>query len=419
VPNRAHYLQSRIESARTRIEILSSMRKLVALPKESDLTERQWRSINLQFAGQQRRLIERLEAANQRLLPHIYERRIQRRLNAALGQLELDLSQALVFFDTYIDVLTQRHPGPLGAMLAGCDVVARDALRRDHPSLLVVESPLVYCDRGFGASTLREGIVFPEHGRNPMPLIQIPYSRLKEKYNLTSILHEVGHEAMVRLGLRAELPKVLRTAAARAGGSSGIGDLYALWSSEIGPDFWGFCCSGIAAAGTIQEFLALPPAHVFRIQWTDPHPAPYVRGLLAFRLCRDVWGRGPWDAWQRTWLSNYPLELAPPDARHFLKQAAQAIPAISDALLNHKFTTTAGRPVAALFDFRVLDPESLASRIAGSTVRLTGLRPAAHLAVFRTLREQGRISEPALDRLMTQWLLALGKKEKSVAVATG
>ncbi|HUS05351.1 MAG TPA: hypothetical protein VMZ52_03595 [Bryobacteraceae bacterium] len=411
MPHRAHYLQSRIESARSRIRILSTLRNLAALPKAGDLTDRQWRGINLQFAGRQTNLMERLAAAEQRLLPHIYQRAVQRQLNAALGQLELDLSQALVIFDTYMDVLTQRHPGPLGAMLAGCDIVAKDALRRDHPSLLAVEDPLVYCDRGFGASTLREGVVFPGGARNPMPLIQIPYSRLLEKYNLTSILHEVGHEAMARLGLRTELPKVFRATVSKAGGSSAIADLFSLWSSEIGPDFWGFCCSGLAAAGTIQEFLALPPAHVFRVLWTDPHPPPYIRALLAFRLCRDVWGRGPWDEWQSTWLGNYPIDQAPADSKPTLRQAQRVIPAISEALLSHKFDTTGGRPIPSMFNLGVLNPGSLAGRINGSSIRLRGLRPAAHLAVFRVLREQRNIAEPALDRLMTQWLLTLGKRK--------
>lgn len=414
---RGHDVDARIDSARTRVAVLSRLRELAALPKANDLTERQWRSLDLQFAGRQTNLMERLLEAERALLPHIHDPAARRRMTHVLGQLELDLAQALVIFDTYMDVLTQRHPGPLGAMLAGCDVVARDAMRRDHPSLLAVEDPLVYCDRGFGASTLREGVMFPGGARNPMPLIQIPYSRLWEKYNLTSILHEVGHEAMVRLGLRTELPRVFRAVVKRAGGSDALGDLFALWSSEIGPDFWGFCCSGLAAAGTIQEFLALPPAHVFRIQWTDPHPPPYVRALLAFRLCRDTWGRGPWDRWQATWLTNYPFDSAPADARATLRAAVRVVPAISDALLTRKFATAGGKPVTALFDLGPLDPRSLSERIAGTSVRLGGLRPSAHLAVFRLLREN-RLSEAGLDRLMTRWLVNLPTKRAATAMAT-
>jgi hypothetical protein len=415
VANHGHYLQARIESSRSRIEILSALRRLAGLPKESDLTQRQWRGIDLQFAGRQTNLMERLQAAERQLLPHVYEPAVQRRMNDVLGALELDLSQALVIFDTYMDVLTQRHPGPLGEMLAGCDVVARDALRRDHPSLLAVEDPLVYCDRGFGASTLREGLMFPGGARNPMPLIQIPYSRLAEKYNLTSILHEAGHEAMVRLGLRTELPRAFRSVIRRTGETDALADLYALWSSEIGPDFWGFCCSGLAAAGTLQEFLALPASHVFRIHWTDPHPPPYIRALLAFKLCRDAWGRGPWDRWERIWLTNYPLEAAPADMRPVLKQARRAIPVISETLLTHRFNTTRGKPVTSLFDLGPLAPASLAPRIAGGSVRLEGLRPSAHLAVFRMLREQTDIQEPKIDRLMTQWLLNLGRRRRGVS----
>lgn len=355
----------------------------------------------------------RLLSAERSLLPNAYRPAVRRRLNAVIGQLELDLSRSLVYFDTYMDVLTQRHPAELGALLAGCDVIAADALRRDHPALLSVQCPVVYCDRGFGASTLREGVALRGLGENPMPLIQIPYSRLSEKYNLTSILHEVGHEAMVRIGLRAELPRVLRRAAIASGAPAAIGDLFALWSSEIGPDLWGFCCSGLAATGTIQEFLALPSAHVFRVSASDPHPPPYVRALLSFALCREVWGRGPWDAWQDVWLENYPLREAPGDARGLLQQAARTVPRVAAALLTQRFESLGGRPLTNLFELDALNPRALDARVSGTTVSLRNLRPAAHFAVFRLLREQRQIGEAALDRLMTHWLHELGKKRQN------
>ena len=48
----------------------------------------------------------------------------------------------------------------------------------------------------------------PDGSLNPLPVIQIPYSKLMEKYNLTSAIHGTGHSAMVRLGLVTSLPKM-------------------------------------------------------------------------------------------------------------------------------------------------------------------------------------------------------------------
>lgn len=403
----ARAIGARVDAARLRIETLSSIRSLVALPRASDISEQQWRAIESQFGRQQRWLSDRLERGTRELLPQFHRIHVQRKLNALLGRLELDLSLALTLFDTYMDVLTQRHAQPLGAMLAGCDVIAQDALRRNHPALLVIEPPLVCCNRGFGASTMREDIAFPGMGRNPMPIIQIPYSRLKEKTNLTSLLHEAGHEAMVRLNLRAALGDVLRRGALRGGAPAAVGDLFALWSSEIGPDVWGVGCAGIAAIGTVKEILALPPEHVYSIHPNDPHPPPYIRALLLFRLGRDLWGPGPWDRWREEWTTLYPWRQAAPGVRPLLRAAESVLPRVTESLINHKFPSLGNRALFDLFDLRPLAIAALERRITHRRARLKGLSPSAHLAVFRLLRDRGEMSERALDKLMTRWLLAL------------
>jgi hypothetical protein len=404
-----------VESARARIETLTSLRDLLGLAPEYDLTERQWRQIETRFAGQRERLMGVLGEGAARLLPRAHEAGAQRELNALLGRIELELARALTMFDTYMDVLSQRHLRPLGEMLAGCDELARDALARPHPALATIEAPLVYCDRGFGASTLRSEIRFPGRGRNPMPLIQIPYTRLREKYNLTSILHEAGHEGMVRLGLRGELPEVLRRAARGAGAGEAVGELFAQWSTEIGPDAWSFCGSGLAAVGTMQEILALPPEQVYRIHWRGPHPPPWLRVRLGCRWCRDMWGRGVWDEWERVWVRLYPLAGAPEEYRGYLEEGARVLGAISEAVLRTRFRTLGGRELPSLFSLEELAPARLEGRIERGRVRLGGLGPCGQLAVFRLLRERGETGEEALDKLMTRWLgnLAEGSRRRA------
>jgi hypothetical protein len=334
-------------------------------------------------------------------------------LNAALGDIELELSRAYTFFDTYMDVLTQRYSTRLGPLLAGCDVLAWHGMRRDHPALRIVEPPLVFCDRGFGASIIRESVRLPDGTPNPIPLIQIPYSRLKEKCNLTSVLHEVGHQALMRLGLVSALPKALRAALARAGASPLTRDMFALWSSEIGPDFWTFCTSGMAAAAGLREILALPPSHVFRVSWTDPHPPPYLRVLLSFEWCRQQWGRGDWDAWRREWTALYPLEGATGEARTILAEGVTHLPTVARTLFATRFRTLDGRRLPDLFRLSDLSPPALAAVAAGldaGTLRLTGVSPPTQLAVFRFIRERSRISEERLDGIMSGWLTRLGAK---------
>ena len=415
MPGSAKELQRRYHSARRRIAALSSLREVLALPKDRDLQPRQWKVIASQLAVREEQLAHRLKSAARAFLPLVHEPVSARRLNAALGALEFDLTQAFGFFDTYMDVLTQRHAPQVGRLLAGCDVLAWECIHRDHPALLIVEPPLVYCDRGFGASTLREGVKLRDGVPNPLPLIQIPYSRLSEKCNLTSIYHEVGHEAMVRLGLIRSMPRAFRAALARAGAPGFVQDFYALWSFEIGPDYWAFGTSGLAAAGAIREILALPPSEVFRISAGDPHPPPDLRARLLTECCRQLWGAGIWDEWERNWQELYPPSAAPPGSRGPLRQCREWIPLIARALRTTRYRVLGGRTIPDLFDLGALHPARLrAPAAAHDSPEFRALSPAAQLAVFRLIKERGSLSENELDRVMTGWLSRLASN-RSIA----
>ena len=383
------------------------------LSSEQDITQRQWSVLEMQLNAASALLTTRTKAATDSLLPRASDASARRKLNAALGQIELDMSRVYTFFDTYMDVLTQRRSGELGAMLAGCDVLAYQAMRREHPTLTAIEAPLVFCDRGFGAAIVRESVAFPDGTPNPMPLIQIPYSRLREKCNLTSLLHEAGHQSLTRLQLVAALPHALRAALNRAGAPGAVCDLYALWAFEIGPDFWGFCLCGVAQAAAMRDLFAMPPTHALRLSVTDPHPPPYLRVLLAFDWCRRAFGRGRWDAWQQEWESLYPLTDSTSPMRMLLQNARRFVPVVGDALFNHRFRELENRSLVHLFDLTAISPSEVrrvAARATGGTLDLRGLTPCAQLAVFAELRQMRAMTEERLDDLMTTWLRHLGER---------
>jgi len=397
-------LRRRIESVRGRLSELPRLRTLVGLPKSFDVSAGQWEAIEPELSLLALRLKRRLDLVSRKLLSES-KPSSARELNAAIGAVEMQMSTAFVLFDTYMDVLTQRHVPELGRLLRGCDMIAWSGLRKDHPALQIIVPPLVYCDRGFGASTLREGVRFPGKGWNPLPLIQIPYSRLKEKPNLTSILHEAGHEAMVRLGLTKSLPAALREALSAA--PTSVRDLYALWSSEIGPDFWTFCACGIAETATLREILALPPHQVLHIAVPDPHPPPLVRLILSCEWCRQLWGRGVWDDWEAEWREYYPLESTTKETREMLAECLRYVPRVAQALLRTRFRVLGNRAIPALFDINDIDP----TRVAGIAARfprgLNALSPPAQLGVFRMLKEQERLDEHGIDDVMSKWLIGL------------
>ncbi|HMQ47771.1 MAG TPA: hypothetical protein PKA00_09990 [Saprospiraceae bacterium] len=401
-----HDLHRSYQALRKRIHGLLGLRQMVGLPPQVDISPAQWQSIEGRLKTMEQHLTGELKQAARTHLRD-WEKGIKgaRYLQHQIGQSEVTLTQAYSFFDTFLDVLTQRHMPTVGRLLKGCDILALDAIRRKHPALSVVEPPLVSLNRGFGASIAREGVKMPGGITNPLGLIEIPYTRLLEKHNLTSILHEAGHEVMVRLGLKATLPTMVKAALSRRGASKEIQEYYALWMSEIGPDFWAFLCSGIAAAGGIREILVLPPSMMYRVSWTDPHPPGWLRVLLNFEWCRQIWGAGIWDNWERDWLALYPLSLAPQENQKILEEAHQQLPSVARALMQTRFQTLSGKPLTGLFDLASIHPERLNQRLITKSVDLKGLRPSAQLAVFRMMKEKQTLPPDALDALMGDWLM--------------
>lgn len=410
-------LEQRASSLRFRIEGLKGLRQLLKLSPEQDITPRQWAVLEPRLGATCVLLSERVTRASGELLPQASDAEARRRLGEALGRIELDLCKAYAFFDTYMDVLTQRRTPELGGVLAGCDVLAHEAMRRDHPSLLLIEPPLVYCDRGFGASIIRESVHFPDGSANPMPLIQIPYSRLQEKCNLTSLLHEAGHQALQRLGLVDPIAAALGDALAAAGHSALLQDLVRRWSFEIAPDFWAFCLTGAAEARAVRDLFALPERQAMQIAISDPHPPPYLRSLLIFEWCRQAWGRGPWDDWEQEWLELYALQRAPAPARALLAEARRAAPLIGATLFNQRYRQLGGRALPHLFELDRLAPSAvcaIARRGASGVLDLRGVTPCTQLAVFSELRALAKLDDQQIDELMSRWLQQLGTKRRTL-----
>ncbi|MEZ4776192.1 MAG: hypothetical protein R3D00_23665 [Bacteroidia bacterium] len=394
-----------------RIEALTSLQKMVALPPESDISPRQWNALNHALHVSAEKLEQPLtEHIKVLLRSNPADMDIQRKLYAALGETELRLTKAYKFFDMYADILSQRLIPGLGSLLAGCDALAQDALYRNHPALHLVEPPLVHVDPHFGASIARQDVRLPDGTANPMAMIQIPYSRILEKWNLTSILHEAGHEVMVRLGMVGLWPQIVGEVLKREGGSSRIQHLFGMWMSEIGPDFWTFGCSGIAAAGGIRELLILPPAMMTRVSDADPHPPPWLRVLLNFEWCRQVWGKGIWDIWEEEWLNLFPLENLPEKQVHLLETCRKYLPVVSRAMFTTRLKVLSGKPMTVLFDLENLHPAKLqpiAASAKSGKLTLRGLRPSAQLAVFRLVKESQYLSPENLDKVMGEWLKKL------------
>jgi hypothetical protein len=385
----------------------------VDLPAGSDLSESQWSVLDARLTQVAARISTTLREGVRRHVAAPPTPEAARSLNALLARSELAISRHTTTFDMLLDLLTQRSVPRLGPLLAGCDELADDALRRDR-RLGVFGRPIVFLDRGFGASILRQGVPLPAGGGNSMPLIQIPYSKLATKHTLTSVVHEAGHQALEGLGLTTQLAAAVRKVLTRLGAPPAIRNLYARWMKELGPDFWGFGHCGVAQASSAKEILSLTPEMVFAVVPSDPHPPPYLRVLCALWWCRVQWGRGYWLRLESDWQQLYPLASAPARVRGLLASCRRYIPAVSRVLFEHPFTNLNGKPLPALFDLRAIHPRRLqhigANAMASGRLNLHGLSPCGQLALFRVMRDERHVGDRQLDRLMTQWLVRLGSR---------
>lgn len=401
----------KIESIRNRAKMLSGLRTMIALKPQLDIQQEQWEILENQLSAVSNKIIQQLRIIGDKFLAEKENISIRKLVINSLGELELELTNAYGFYDTFMDILTQRLSDDIGPMLKGCDVIANDAMRRGMIADLTT-SPLVYCDRGFGAATLREGVSILKNVPNPIPFISIPYSRLTEKYNLISINHEVGHQALIKLNLVNVLAALFKMAAKKAGASPLIQNLYSNWSRELGPDYWAFCLSGMAQTCSLRDVLILPQWQMFQISASAVHPPAYIRFLMSVEWCRQIWGKGEWDEWESEWKSLYSPEEMDDATSEIIKAAGKCVPAIAKACVFTKFKRLNQKPIHSLFNMDQLKPELLLKHATIEGVQLPTFKKlpiGSQLAVFRLMRESRITKQTVIDQYMNKWLKEIQK----------
>ena len=396
----------KIDSLRTRARLLTNLRKMLALQPRQDISVDQWEVLESQLGAVSNKIRQQLRMYTDQYFSERNDPVIRQTLINRLGELEVELTTAYGFYDTFMDILTQRLSNDIGPLLKGCDAIAAHALQRGGIADITV-LPLVYCERGFGASTLREGVSLNRTTPNPIPFIAIPYSRINEKYNLISIFHEVGHQALVKLNLVGVWQQVFYEALKKAGAAPLVCSLYANWSKEIVPDFWAFCLSGMAQTCSIRDVLILPATMMFSISTIQPHPPSYLRFLVSTEWCRQLWGKGDWDAWEDEWIQLYPLNRLDDTTRQLISEAKRYIPSVGRALLRTRFKKLNNKPLTALFALDTLAPQRLKSWATPQGIDTDSFRKqpiGVQLAVFRLMREKREIRQTEIDKRMDEWL---------------
>jgi hypothetical protein len=272
------------------------------------------------------------------------------RFNAVLSQLDL-----------FNQVITQRSEYEQGVWLSGLDVVASDALAL--PDYYQAPPVICYLDRGVGAAIRRARTRLPGGGQNPVAIIRVPRERMIGSGIASSLVHEVGHQGAALLELVPSLQLVLR---AKQGDAREplVWRLWDRWISEIVSDFWSVARVGIASTLGLIGVVSLPRPFIFRLNFDDPHPTPWIRVKLSCAIGDGLYPHPQWRRLARLWESYYPIADLDDERKSLLARLEASLPEFVSVLINH-------RP-KALRDRSLLEAMNIEQRTPRRLVALFG-----------------------------------------------
>jgi hypothetical protein len=320
------------------------------------------------------------------------------RFNAVLSQLDL-----------FNQVITQRSEYEQGVWLSGLDVVAADALAL--PDYYQAPPVICYLDRGVGAAIRRARTRLPGGGHNPVAIIRVPRERMIGSGIASSLVHEVGHQGAALLELVPSLQLVLR---AKQGDAREplVWRLWDRWISEIVSDFWSVARVGIASTLGLIGVVSLPRPFIFRLNFDDPHPTPWIRVKLSCAIGDGLYPHPQWRRLARLWESYYPVADLDDERQGLLARLEASLPEFVSLLINH-------RP-KALRDRSLLEAMNIEQRTPSRLVALFGAwskaprqmyraAPSLVFAVLGQAKADGGLSpedeSDLLAKLLTFWAM--------------
>jgi len=320
------------------------------------------------------------------------------RFNAVLSQLDL-----------FNQVITQRSETEQGVLLSGLDIVCADALALPD----YYEAPPVIChlDRGVGAAIRRARTRLPGGAENPVAVVRVPRERMIGSGVASSLIHEVGHQGAALLGLVDSYRPVLQDAGAQAADPA-MWELWTRWISEIVSDFWSIARVGVVSTIGLMGVVGLPRPFVFRPNFDDPHPTPWVRVKLSCAIGAALYPHPQWGRLAALWESYYPLGALPQPQAALMRRLEAEIPPFVETLVSHRPPSLRGKTLAQALDIGTRTPARLSALFARWSAE-PGLMyrapPALPFAVLGQAKAAGRLGpeeEAALlTKLLTYWAM--------------
>ncbi|MDV9177955.1 hypothetical protein R6V09_48525 [Streptomyces sp. W16] len=329
--------------------------------------------------------------------------------------LRWEFNSVLTHFDVFSEAVTQRSEHDVGVQLAGLDVAAVDALITPGTPLADPPPIICYLARGPGGAIRRVHTRIPGGGRSPVSLIRIPRERMVGYGIGSSLVHEVGHQAVAQLGLLGSLRPVLYDIERHAG-TAAERSAFRYWGltlSEVLADLFAVGKLGIGGTLGLMAVVSLPRRLVLAPALDDPHPFPYIRVRLSCAMGDALYPHPQWRQLSALWATLYPPHRAPRELRELTALLERSMPRYVRLLVGHRPPSLSGARLADLMPRSSRTPALLLARYRRWIRQPDQLRtapPTLVLAVLGQARAASLITPEEESRLLgeliTHWALS-------------
>lgn len=322
------------------------------------------------------------------------------------SMLRMRFNIALSHLDIFAAVLTQRSEQETGIWLAGLDIVAADALSLTG-NYYSLPGVICFLDRSHGAAIRRARTRLPGGGNNPVAIIRMPRERMIGSGIASSLVHEVGHQAVALLELIESIRPVLR--GLQRNGSE-EGEAWGYWDrciSEILADFWSVARVGITSTLGLMGVVTLPRYFVFRLNLDDPHPVPWLRVRLSCAMGRALFPHPQWDRLENIWLSYYPLKDLESSKRKILELLVKTMPGLATLIAHHRPKSLRGASLQEALQTEERQPARLRALFQSwrrSRPEMYKASPTTVFAVIGQARAEGAITPETEGRIFAEML---------------
>jgi hypothetical protein len=158
--------------------------------------------------------------------------------------------------------------------------------------------------------------------------------------------------------------------------------------------------------------VSLPRPFVFRVNFDDPHPMPWIRVKLSCAMGNALYPHPQWNRLTAMWESFYPTRELDAGRRQLLAMLEEGIPSFVTLLANHRPRSLRGRSLSEVMALADRGPARLAATYQAwraAPVRLRSAAPTHAFAVIGQARADGLISPEeesnTIANLLTDWAL--------------